>query len=94
MAVMLLRRSVNKNREVDNAAVVIREEQKRETGDMPEDVVERHHEVIVDCHRQRGAARLRKIAQERDMPYEQVAWEDFYQNGAVLQPLTEIGGDP
>jgi hypothetical protein len=94
MAVMLLCRSANKNREVDNASVVIREEQKRGVGDMPKDVIERYHELIVDSHTARGAARLRRIAQERDVTYDQVAWEDFYKNGAVLQPLTEIGGDP
>jgi hypothetical protein len=93
MAVMLLCRSA-KNREVDNAAEVIREEQKRGIGDMPNDVIERHHELILDSHTPRGAARLRKIAQERGIPYEHVALEQFYQSSAVLQPLTEIGGDP
>jgi replication-associated recombination protein RarA len=94
MAVMLLCRSANKNREVDNAAEVIREEQKRGVGDMPNDVIERHHELILDSHTPRGAARLRKIAQERGIPYEQMALEQFYRSSAVLQPLTEIGGDP
>jgi replication-associated recombination protein RarA len=64
LAVMLLCRS-HKNREVDNASVVIREEQMRGIGDMPKDVIERYHELIVDSHTARGAARLRRIAQQR-----------------------------
>jgi hypothetical protein len=92
MAVMLLCRSA-KNREVDNAGVVIREEQKRQAGDKPHDIIERYHELIVDSHTPRGKQRLRKIAEERNVPYEQLAWEDFYQTGAQLEPLKQIDGD-
>jgi hypothetical protein len=93
MAVMLLCRA-DKSREVDNACVVIREEQKRGTGDHPMDVIERYHDLIVDSHTAAGSAKLRRMAAERGLSYEQIAWEDFYQNGAVLQPLKEINGDP
>ncbi len=92
MAVMLMCRAP-KNREVDDACVVIREKAKLDTGDTPGDVIQAWETLIVDSHTRRGKERLRKIAEERGVPYEQVAWEDFYKNGAVLSPLKRIDGN-
>ncbi len=92
MAVMLMCRS-DKNREVDDSCVVMRETMRRGTGDSPKQVIQEWEDLVVDSHTSRGKQRLRLQATQRNIPYEQLAWHEFYQKGAVVLPLRKIAGN-
>lgn len=92
LAVMLMCRS-EKNRECDDAGVVIRELIKRGEKTV-KDVITNHEELIVDSHTRRGKQALRRIATDTGRPYDELAWRQFYEEGAVLHPLKEINGNP
>jgi hypothetical protein len=92
MAVMLMCRSP-KNREVDDACVIIQETLHRGIGIAASTIIRDKEDLIVDSHTRRGKERLRKTAQERGVPQLQLAWEEFYENGAILRPLKQINGN-
>jgi len=90
--VMLLSRS-RKNREIDDAAVVIREEIKHGEKSL-EQAIKAHEALIVDSHTARGKERLRKVAAATGKTYEQLSWEQFYKEGAILENRIELNGNP
>jgi hypothetical protein len=92
MAVMLMCRAP-KNREVDDASVVVRERIKRGEKTV-QDVITAHEGTVVDSHTDRGRERLRAIAKETGKTYEQLAWHQFYTEGAILSPRVDVNGNP
>lgn len=91
-AVMLMCRAP-KNREVDDACVVVRELVKRGEKTVNE-VIEVHQALVIDSHTARGKEQLRKKAAETGQAYEHLSWEQFYTEGAILNPRVELVGNP
>jgi hypothetical protein len=91
MSIMLLARSP-KNRECDDAHSVTIARVK--TGsDSAAKVVNENEEVILDCHTERGRARLKNQAVETLQEYDLVAEREFLTVGAQLVPHVEVNGN-
>ena len=92
MAVILLARSP-KNRECDDAQIVTLARMKAGK-DSAAKVISANEQLIVDCHTQRGRARLTSQAAEAHEAYEEVAMREFLTIGTQLIPHIEVDGNP
>lgn len=91
MSILMLSRSP-KNRECDDAQIVIAS--RMEAGkDSAAKVITENEALIVDCHTERGKARLKNQAAETLEAYENVAMREFLTIGAQLIPQVEVAGD-
>jgi hypothetical protein len=81
-----------KNREVDSALVYVnslaKSGQKR-----AKDVIAKMGDLAIDSHTKIGKARIREEAAKAGMKYEDAAWADFLQRGAVLANRIEVDED-
>jgi len=92
MSIILLARSP-KNRECDDAQIVTIARVKAGQ-DSAAKVISENEAVIVDCHTERGKARIRAQAAEILQPYEELAMREFLTVGAQLFPHVEVNGNP
>jgi replication-associated recombination protein RarA len=91
MAIILLARS-GKSREVDDSQIVTIARMKAGK-DSAAKVIKENEELIVDCHTERGKARLLAQAAETQQSYEDVAMREFLTVGAQLIPHVEVDGN-
>lgn len=92
MSIIMLARSP-KNRECDDAQIVTIARVK--TGeDSAANVISENEAIVVDCHTERGKARLAARAAETSQPYEDLAMREFLTVGTQLVPHVEVDGNP
>ena len=92
MAIIMLARSP-KNRECDDAQIVTIARVKA-GDDSAAKVINENEDVVVDCHTERGKARLAAQAAETLQPYEDLAIREFLTVGAQLIPHVAVNGNP
>lgn len=92
MSIIMLARSP-KNRECDDSQIVTIVRAKAGT-DSGAQVINENQDVIVDCHTDRGKARLRNQAAETGQEYDYLAMREFLTVGAQLIPHVEVSGNP
>jgi hypothetical protein len=92
LIILLLARSP-KNRECDDALIVTMARVKAGTDSAAKVIIE-NEAVIVDCHTERGKARLASQAAETDQAYDDLAMREFLTVGAQLVPHVEVNQNP
>ncbi len=91
MSIIMLARSP-KNRECDDAQIVTMARVKAGL-DTAAKVIDDNKDLIVDCHTDRGKARLRNQAAEMLGEYDEIAMREFLTVGAQLSPHVEVSGN-
>jgi hypothetical protein len=92
MSIIMLARSP-KNRECDDAQIVTLARMKAGQ-DSAAQVISENEDVVVDCHTERGRARLRACAEAQSEAYEDVAMREFLTVGTQLVPHVLVAGNP
>ena len=92
LLIMLMCRSP-KNREVDDAWVVLTDKLKSGEESAAK-VISENYSLCVDGHTDEGKANLRKLAEANCSSYEEESWKKFLTEGALLSPHVEIENNP